>query len=80
MSQKLPCAICGRLTDNGLTVAAACDDHWDNPEEAIGVLVECAGALANLMEDRDNARHIQFAEIALGRLRSMTAMPLGLKP
>lgn len=66
-----PCAVCGTPTDNGLAVISACDDHFDNPERAIGVLLECAGALVNLMEDRESARNLQFAEIALGRLRAM---------
>lgn len=75
---KIPCAVCGALTDNGLTVLAACDEHWDNPEQAVGILAECAGALENLMEDRNSERHIRFAEIALGRLRAMRFHPLPL--
>lgn len=66
-----PCAICGTLTSNGMTAILACDDHWDDPERAIGVLAECAGALSNLMEDRTDERNIRAAEIALGRLRAL---------
>lgn len=35
-----PCAFCGTLTDNGLTVLAACDEHWDQPEAELARLRE----------------------------------------
>lgn len=69
------CAMCARRACEALTVIPACEECWDDPERAIGVLAECAGALVNLMEDRTSERNIQFAEIALGRLRAMRYLP-----
>jgi hypothetical protein len=69
------CAFCDQTACDGLTIIEACDAHWDNPEQAAGVLLECAGALANLMDDPTSERNIRLAEIALDRFRAMNYRP-----